>query len=220
MGFFSDNSGKRARNAAVAASNQLQSGYNDATGQITSGFDTAKGYLEPAVGSFQSLADLYGGGTNLYLDSLGVNGAAGNQRAQQSFQAGPGYQYAVDQSLDGVNRHAAATGMLASGNTLAALSDRAGQMANQEYGNWQSRLGGLGQMQLAALTGANAGRTTLGTLGYNRGRDLAGMRTGLAQDNAGLITGAAKASSQAEANNRSMAMDAINMGTKLIGSFL
>jgi hypothetical protein len=29
------------------------------------------------------------------------------------------------------------------GNTLAALSDRAGHMANQEYGGWQNRLGGL-----------------------------------------------------------------------------
>jgi hypothetical protein len=85
-----------------------------------------------------------------------VNGAEGNTRATQAFQAGPGYQYAVDQSLDGINRSAAARGMSIGGNTLAALSDRAGNMANQEYGSWLDRLNGYVSPELQA-TGGQAG---------------------------------------------------------------
>lgn len=104
-----------------------------------------------------ALGTKYGAATSLGLDALGVNGAAGNTRAVDAFQAGPGYQYAVDQSLDGLNRHAAATGTAAGGNTLAALSDRAGQMANQEYGNWVNSLNGYVSPELQATSGAATG---------------------------------------------------------------
>jgi hypothetical protein len=110
---------------------------------------------------YAPLAQKYGAGTGLYLDSLGVNGPQGNTRATQAFQAGPGYDWMVSQALDQAKRSAAATGSLDSGNTLAALSDRAGNMANQEYGNWQSRLSGLISPELAATTGqasAEAGK--------------------------------------------------------------
>lgn len=102
------------------------------------------------------MAAKYGGATSLGLDALGVNGAGGNARAVQAFQASPGYQYAVDQSLDGIARKANALGVSAGGNTLAALSDRAGNMANQEYGSWLDRLTGYVSPELAA-TGGMAG---------------------------------------------------------------
>ena len=90
-----------------------------------------------------------------------MNGPEGNTRATSAFQAGPGYRYAVDQSLDGIARSAAARGADVGGNTLAALSDRAGNMANQEYGSWLDRLNSYVSPELAAtsgVAGAEAGK--------------------------------------------------------------
>jgi hypothetical protein len=178
---------------------------------------------------YAPLSAKYGAGTGLYLDSLGVNGAQGNARATGAFQAGPGYRYAVDQSLDGVARKAAALGMGGpQGNTLAALSDRAGNMANQEYGNWQTRLGGLiapefqataGQTgALAGQAGAEAGKVpvygntanSIANLGTN-------TTTGLNDQN----TQAANAETQGSGNLWNFGLNALtglaSGGTSLLG---
>lgn len=164
------------------------------------------------------MAAKYGAATNLGLDALGVNGAAGNARAVGAFQAGPGYQYAVDQSLEGINRKANANGGLIGGNTLAALSDRAGNMANQEYGSWVDRLNGYVSPEMAATSGmagyeaakapvytgtansiANLGtNTTTGVNDQNTqaanaemagSKNLWGLGMGLAQLGVGAFTG-------------------------------
>ena len=47
-------------------------------------------------------------------NALGLNGPAGNAAATAAFQAGPGYQFALEQGLEGINRTANAAGMGAS----------------------------------------------------------------------------------------------------------
>ena len=165
MGLFDIFSGDSARQAAEQNSALLRQNQTAGTNTLQQGQTNSLASLDAAAGAYdplKAIAAKYGGGTNLYLDSLGVNGPGGNARATGAFQAGPGYQYAVDQSLDGVARKAAALGMGGpQGNTLAALSDRAGNMANQEYGNWQTRLGGLIAPEFQATagqTGALAGQ--------------------------------------------------------------
>lgn len=160
MGLFDIFTGDPAKEAAEKNRQLLQQNLTTGTGTLQTGQTNALGALDTAAGSYAPLSALgskYGAGTNLYLDSLGVNGADGNSRATSAFQAGPGYQWAVDQSLESLNRKANAGGGLAGGNTLAALSDRAGNMANQEYGSWQDRLGGLISPELAATSGAATG---------------------------------------------------------------
>lgn len=61
----------------------------------------------------------------------------------------PSYKFRMDQGLEGVNRGAAASGMLNSGNRLAALTDYSSNLASQEYANQFSRL--------SQLSGANIG---------------------------------------------------------------
>ena len=61
----------------------------------------------------------------------------------------PSYQFRMNQGLEGVQRQAAAGGMLNSGNTLAALSNYGQQTASQEYSNQFNRL--------ATLSGATTG---------------------------------------------------------------
>lgn len=161
MGLFDIFTGAPAKEAAEKNTAALSANKVEGTGILNNAQTYSLGALSNAGGMYAPLSQKYGQGTNLYLDSLGVNGAGGNDRATQAFQAGPGYQYQVDQALDQTRRAAARDGSLAGGNTLAALSDRAGNMANQEYGNWQTKLGGLINPELAATTGqasAEAGK--------------------------------------------------------------
>ncbi len=161
MGLFDVFTGAPAKEAAAKNSAALSANKVEGTGILNNAQTYSLGALSNAGDLYKPLSTKYGAGTNLYLDSLGVNGPEGNTRATGAFQAGPGYQYAVEQALDQTRRAAARDGSLAGGNTLAALSDRAGNMANQEFGNWQTRLGGLINPELAATTGqasAEAGK--------------------------------------------------------------
>lgn len=146
--------GQPAKDAAAKNTTLLQQNQTAGTTTLQGGQTGALGALTTAGGMYAPLAQKYGGATSLGLDALGVNGAAGNTRATDAFHAAPGYQYSVDQSLDGINRHAAAGGGPAiGGNTLAALSDRAGSMADQGYQTWLNNLNGYVSPELSAVSG-------------------------------------------------------------------
>lgn len=234
MGIFDIFTGDPAKKAAAentARLNQLQA---TGTNTLNQGQTNALGSLDQAGAAYQPLSDLagkYSGGTGLYLDSLGVNGPQGNARATGAFQAGPGYQYGVDQSLDGINRHAAAAGIAAGGNTLAALSDRAGNMANQEYGNWQSKLGGLVSPELAATSGAASGIAGVDTNKANTYTGTANSIVGLDSNVAGGINNQNTQSANAEMqgsgnlwglglNLAKLGVGAATGGTSLLGGGL
>jgi len=184
-------SGSSARNSAVflgdiaskerAQNNQIIEDYLGASlSDLGSGIDKALPYYQGAIDRYQPWATQGLAGYNLYGDSLGVNGADGNARAVGAFQASPGYEWQVDQATDAVARKQSALGMLGSGNTQTAIQDRANQLANQEYGNWQRNLQTLGNMGLQA-TGQQA----------NLERGMGDLYAGLGQQQAGLRMGAA-----------------------------
>lgn len=81
-------------------------------------------------------------------------------RAYEGFTATPGYQFRMNEATDAVQAAAAARGMLRSGSTLSALSDRAANVATSEYGTFMDRLGGM------ATVGQNAAAQT-GVAGQN-----------------------------------------------------
>lgn len=62
----------------------------------------------------------------------------------------PSYKWRFDQGLEGVNRGAAASGMLNSGNRLAALSDYGQNTASTEYSNQYNRLAQLSGAQIGS----------------------------------------------------------------------
>lgn len=66
------------------------------------------------------------------------------------FQDDPGYQFRLNQGLQGVERSAAARGLLGSGRTLKALNDYAQGAASQEFGNSFNRLASLAGIGQAA----------------------------------------------------------------------
>ncbi len=224
MGFLQDLTGGTARKAAAENIQRLSDlkteglGYLDAgkTGAVGA-LDSAKGYFDP----LKALAAKYGSGTNLYLDSLGVNGSDGNNRAVSAFQAGPGYDFAVNQSLDALDRRAASRGMLASGNTTNDTLSTVTGLANQEYGNWQNRLGGLISPELSAT-----GATATGLAGLEAGKapifvNDANQRVSLASGVTGGInsqtTQAANASAAGAGNILNFGLNLAKLGTGFLG---
>ena len=102
-------------------------------------------------------------GLGTFMGSLtGTDNGAGFQQ----FQRSTGFQNILGEAMRGIQGAMGARGLLASGSTLKALQDRAGQMANQSYTNW------LGQLLQGANAGLNAGQgfggTVLGANQYTR----------------------------------------------------
>jgi hypothetical protein len=117
---------------------------------------------------------------NAETSLLGLNGQDAADAAMANFQASPGYQWALQQGLRGVDAAAAAKGMVRSGATLKAEQTYGEGLANQDFANYYNRLSGL------ATTGQNALTQQLGG-----GQSLISGITGnvTAQNNA-LISGA------------------------------
>lgn len=147
---------ERERNDALIAEARGQ-----ALNEIGSGVDQAAPYYTGAIERFTPWATTGLNAYNTLAGSYGINGQAGNDSAVAAFRASPGYQWNVDQSTDAVARKQSAMGMLGSGNTMTAIQDRAHNLADQEYGKWQS------------------GLNTLAGIGYNATGQQANLERGI-----------------------------------------
>lgn len=98
----------------------------------------------------------------------GLNGPDAAHEAMGGFTASPGYEYARDEALRGVERRAAATGTLRSGNTLRALTGVAEGLASQDFGIYYNRLADLAKGGQAAAAGQQQASSVLsGEIGKN-----------------------------------------------------
>jgi hypothetical protein len=102
-----------------------------------------------------------------------------------SFFMSPDYQFALDQGEQAILRNRSATGGLASGNTLAALTQYGQGLASQQYGNYVNRL--------AAIAGI--GQTA------NQATGAAGIATGQGIADSLIAGGNARASGIVGSNN-------------------
>lgn len=180
MGIFDIFTGAPAKNAAQ----QNAALYNQYQGQATGALSNALNQGVAAYTPLTQLGSKYGAGSSLYLDALGVNGQVGMDRARSTYQASPGYQWSVDQATDAAARNAAKLGLAGSGNALQAISDRAQQVANQDYNNWLGNLGGLISPELSATGGAASGVANLwNNYGQNQANVYGNVASGLANSN-------------------------------------
>lgn len=83
------------------------------------------------------------------------------------FQASPGYQFAVQQGQDAIERSAANSGGFFSGQTGKSLTDYRIGMANQDYGNYFNRLYGLANMGQASSAMQAQANQNLASQGSN-----------------------------------------------------
>jgi hypothetical protein len=205
MGIWDSLTGKPAKQAA-AQNTALYNKYGtEAQADLDKGFAGAMPELTNAVEAYTPLSELgakYGAGTNTYMDALGINGPGGNARATGSFQESPGYAWMRDQAIEATARNM--NRISPGGNEIAAVTDRASNLANQEYQNWLTRLGGFVNPELQATSGAAGGKAA----GYGAKAGLwstdaqnrIGVRGNVASGIANSNTAAANAQMQASSN--------------------
>lgn len=158
MGIFDVFTGGASKDAA-AQNTALYNQYGKtATGALDKAFQPSLNAVQGATAAWSPVSQLgakYGKGTDMYQNALGLNGPGGNAAATGAFQASPGYGWARDQAVEATARNANKLG--AGGNEIAAVTDRANNLANQEYGNWLTRLGGFMPGEQSATTAAAGG---------------------------------------------------------------
>lgn len=227
----------QAQDAIGKGQGILDTAQNNALASLGRGFDQARTDLntnyQGAIDRLNPWVTTGTGALNTYQGSLGLGGQGARDAAVAQFQNSPGYQYAVDQASDATARKAAALGALGSGNTMAAIADRAQNMQNQEYGAWQDRLAGLSDRgQQAATTQAGfQGQlgSSLAGLGQAQGQSEAGVYTGLAglgvnnlwqgtQAGINAITGAQQQAQNNVASGLNFGINAVGAGLNLLGA--
>lgn len=98
-------------------------------------------------------------------------GLGGNAPDPSVFQTSPGYQFRVDQGLQGIDRGAAARGLLHSGAAVKAEDNYTQNLASQEFGNYTNTLMGIaGTGQSAANTTAAAGQSSANAISQAYGQ--------------------------------------------------
>jgi hypothetical protein len=162
----------------------LGQGYNTASGALGGAYDTARGDISGGVSAYDPYYQTGTAANTAYANAVGLNGQAGYDAARGAFQASPGYEWMVNQASDAAMRKANAGGMLASGNTLDALTRLGSNLANQEYQNYLNRLQGLGQQGMTAAGARMEGGRNMATLASQYGQNQAGLATDLSKNQA------------------------------------
>ncbi len=118
------------------------------------------------------------------MGALGLPGEIGNSEVMSAFRTSPGYEFQRGQGLNAVQTSAAAGGRLFSGGTLKGLTEYGQGLADQEFGNWYDRLGGIaGGGATATGRMVDAGSNTasnLSNLAIQGGDARASSYTGMA----------------------------------------
>ncbi len=203
-------------NAALGSALIQLLGQGQALGALKPAYETARGDLT-ARDYYDPYSKAGEGSLAMLGNALGLNGAEGNAAATQAFQSSPGYQFALNQGLQGVQRSAAAKGMLNSGNTMMALNDYAQGVANQDYGNWLSRVGGLTQLGLSAAGGETGRQNTLSGLDYGYGQNQANIYTNTANNIAKTMYEGQMSDAAAGEQRRANLFGGITSGLGLLG---
>lgn len=164
-GSMQANAANRAAAANTAQANEYK---KEGMAAIDTGVNKAGGYL-------QQIADQYSPFASMYTNAMGLGGAEGNAAARDAFTTSPGYEFNLNQGLQAVQRGAAGSGLLSSGNLMTALQDRGAGLASQEWNGWLDRLGG----------GATNYSTALG--------NQASLHTNAAGQRVDLLTGVSNA---------------------------
>jgi hypothetical protein len=217
MGLFDLFSNKNAQQAADDQKAAIATGQTQGLSDLSQGLGLATNSYTAGLQPFQANLATDQSGQNAYADATGANGAAGNTRAVQNFQTGPGYQFALDQGSANLARNKAATGQLASGSTDVDLQNLGQGMANQQWQqyitNLQPFLGqstanaqGQGALYSGLANTQNANLGQQASLNYG-----AATSAGNAQANADL------ANNSAAANLFGAAKSGLSLGAGLLG---
>jgi hypothetical protein len=213
----------------------LDTGKEEGLGFLEYAGNIGRDYTDRAVNAFEPLSALgqkYGGATDMYLNAMGVNGAAGNAAARNAFQTGPGYDFAFGQGMEALNRKRSAGNMYNSGNADQDVINYGQGMANQEWGNWLKNFQNFINPELAATSGAAQGVAGANLAGGQMVSNAVTNQANLTQNDAtnrvnlgNTTTGnlantnnaEAQAKMQASGNALGLGMNLLTLGTSAMG---
>lgn len=201
-GFFS---GATAQDAANQQVQGLQQGYTQAADLLGQGRGALTTNFTNAVQPLQTNFNTANAGQNAYANATGVNGPAGNATALANFQAGPGYQYQLQQGTENELRNQSRTGAVNSGQTQADLQTIGQGQANQ---GWQQYIQNLQPFLGGAATAASGIAGVDTGLGTGLNASL-GNQAGLAQT---TQTGIGNANANATLAQNSGVANLLNLG--------
>lgn len=211
MGIF-DIFGTGDQEAAAASQKQgLTQGYNALAGQFDQGRNALTTSLANSVAPFQTNLAVGQAGQGAYADATGANGAAGNTRAVNNFQAGPGYQFNMQQMLDNLLRGQEATGQANSGATNADILTQAHGLADK---GWQDYIKNLSPF----LNSSNAAAGGIAQANQNAGNQTNQSFTTQGNAAYGTQAGIGNADASADLAGLNASGNIINAGTKLAGT--
>ena len=165
-------------------------------------YNTGRSDIDTAVQQGQGfMAPYYGGGTQALGQEgalLGLQGQDAANKAMATYQQSPGYQWQLGQALRGVDAGAAAGVRqpgVRSGATIKAEEAYGQGLAQQDFGNYYTRLNQLAGMGQSAGTSI----ANLGTWGaaqdVQAGQNLVGTISGQTNNATAQAVGAANAQS-------------------------
>jgi hypothetical protein len=160
------NKGKGTIAAADSNQNILKGLEGKLGGLVTQGDNQARGYLENNLG----LTSLGQNANGILGDIYGLNGQAGADNARSMFQTGPGYQFQQQEGLQALDRRAAASGRMSSGNADMDTMRFSQGLADSSWGDWVNGITGGIERQ----AGANGDLATLAGQTTNQRIGLAG----------------------------------------------
>lgn len=221
MGIFDNLIAPFTTGAQDKASSDQQAGLNKGYGQLSDNFGQGRQAIATSLANstapFQTNLNVGQAGQGAYADATGANGAAGNTRAVNNFQAGPGYQFNMDQMMQNLQRVQQASGQGNSGATDVAALNQAHGIADQ---GWQSYIQNLSPF----LNTSNAAATGIANANTNAGNQTNQSFT--TQGNAAYGTQAGIGNAQASAdlapltagtNMLNLAQNAIKAGAQVAG---
>ena len=205
-------SAKGARLGAIYGQQALADSERRVLGELEKGYTGAQGYLGQASDLYGTMTGTGQAGIDRYLALL-----SGDQSALENTA---GYQFALDQGLQALNRRRAASGMLNSGNADADAIRFATGLASQTL--TQERNAALPLMQLwgQGISGQAGALGSLADLDMGYYGSRAGIMDQNDKDKIGLVVGALKAGDAAKAQNQANMLGAITGGLNLLGSGL
>jgi hypothetical protein len=222
MDLFNDDTGiAAARSAFDRRKAGLTQGTKQAGRLIDRGVDRARGYYDKSADLYDPLYSTASKGYGAFADAMGLNGPAGNERAVGRFQAGPGYEFTMDQGLDALDRRAASRGMLASGNNTQDILRFSQGLADQEYDQWLDRLSGYGSDAATFASGKSGAYDRLAQLFANAGGTKADLvlkrNIGIGDAGAQMEGDVAQAKYASGANILNTLFGAAELGAKAFG---
>ena len=179
---FLGGSGGQGLGQVLGTASQMYGQQNAAEAQTNANLaaiNTQNQFLGNIGGIYSPYTTAGAGAAGALAKAEGIGGAAPDY---SGFENMPGYQFAIQQGTQAIQRQASAQGNAYTPNEAQAVGQYVTGTAMQDYNTY------IGQLQATANMGETAANQ-IGNLTYNTGANISNLQVGTGQAQAGMYTG-------------------------------